>query len=129
MPGKDTTKQIHKEEPCDALQRSLNDLAKDFNYKPITWQRAEEIADLLTDFDDDRIAFGLIELLHGICAEAFSGGRINVESLVMPAAWKAYTKTSHFSSAFKEFASLDPSNERDRRVIDREFDDENETIN
>lgn len=109
------------EPPCDALQRMLS--VKFQDYKPITWQRAEELADFIIETEDDAKAYALIELLHGICA----ADRIGVEEIVIAATRRAYSRTTHFSAAFDEFAALDPNNPRDACVINRQFEDE--TVN
>jgi hypothetical protein len=111
----------------DALQRTLDRRYHDF--KPITHERAAELADTITaPFVDDTITFSLLELLEGIGEAAIrarngcsgtDGG--DFEGLILFATRRAYTNTAHFSAAFDEFASLDPDNPRDRRVLTRAF--------
>ena len=104
--------------PCDALQRILDTPAH--NPKPLTHERAAELADAITGtYEDDKVTFALIELLEGIFEAAFHGG--DYEGMVLQATHRAYANTAHFSQAFDEFASLDPNNPRDLRVLRRDF--------
>ena len=116
----DSTKQ-----PCDALQRIQDSLNSSFGYLPITHDQAAELADRIAHYDDDEVVHALIKLLHGICEAKFHGG--DVEGLVMYAAHHAYSKTAHFEQAFQEFVLLDPTSERDARVIHRRFLDKDES--
>ena len=110
-------------QPCDVLGRIQRALSTRHEYKHITHQRAAELADILAPDDDDTIIFALIELLHGILAASMSEEHVenDVEGKVMHATHRAYVKTIHFQEAHNEFARLNPDNERDRRVIMREF--------
>jgi hypothetical protein len=57
-------------------------------------------------------------------AAHYGGQYGDVESLAMWASHCAYSKTLHFHRAYDEFAALDPSNERDASVINRQFTEE-----
>jgi len=116
--------------PCDALSRLQAILARDHDYRPITDERAAELAGALVGQDEDEQAFTLIELLRGIAAAHFGELRSKdtgtdrppgVEDVVHAASVRAYERTVHCSYSFDEFAALDPQHPRDRRVLHNEI--------
>lgn len=104
---------------CDALRLIQDSMIKPFEFKPITDERAEALADKIAPDDNDETVHALIELLHGLSEAALKHG--DVEGLAMVAAHRAYTKTIHFFEAFKQFAELDETKPRDWCVIHRDF--------
>jgi hypothetical protein len=110
--------------PETALDRMQPYIQSNLDYKPITLERAVELTDKIVAYDDDEQVYAFIELLYGICAAHFTKGAVgrpDVESLVMEAAQKAYSRTVHFNAALHEFAWLDLSKPDDLRVVTRQF--------
>ena len=112
-------KQNHKDEKA-VSQTTEQAHAPVGAYKPITHERAAELADLITTYDDDETAFALIELLRGIVAAHYSGQYGDAEGLALLASHRAYSKTMHFNRAFNEFAKRDLASDTEERVINRQ---------
>ena len=109
--------------PASTLERIKAALETPFDYKPITVERAVELADKILAYDNDEQAHQFIELLNGICAAhlARDNRLADVESLVMFAAHQAYSRTIHFTACYGEFAQLDPNSPDDLRLLTRKF--------
>ncbi len=76
-------------------------------YAGITLDRARELADFLTFFDDDdERAHALMTLLRGIGHAAYHGDKSDVESLIVYAERAAYTNTAHSDAALLRFVAL-----------------------
>ena len=111
-------------ETHDVLGRIQDALNAPSPYKPITHERAAELADIIAPEDDDEVVYALIELLHGIFEAAWH--HKDPEGSVMYATRRAYSKTVHHAEGLQEFARLDPDNPRDLRVLRRQFVDKDE---
>jgi hypothetical protein len=110
----------------DALWRMQQIRDKNDDYKAISRDEAAELAETIVDYDNDVRAHALITLLNGIMCVVFSGegGRSLAEDLVWCATRRAYTLSLHCNYSLSEFASLDPKNARDKRVLEHEYDED-----
>lgn len=91
-------------------------------FTPITLERARELADFITNYDDDEQCHALVTLLEGIAHALYHGDRLDVEGLIIYAERAAYANTMHGNDAFHRFAAL--STEEVRAARERRGQDE-----
>lgn len=125
--ARDSDTAISSGKKRSALDRIQEMMMIEGDYKPISIERAEVLADIIVAYDDDEQAHAFIELLYGIAGAHFAGRRSDhmfrpdVESLVMAATHRAYSRTAHFGLGLNEFAMLNPTEQEDLRVLRREY--------
>lgn len=76
------------------------------SYAGITLERAKELADFITNYDDNEQCHALIMLLEGVAHALYHGDRQDVEGLIINAQRAAYTNAPHCNDAFHRFVEL-----------------------
>lgn len=76
------------------------------SYAGITLERAKELADFVTNYDDDEQCHALIMLLEGVAHALYHGDRQDVEGLIINAQRAAYANAPHCNEAFHRFVEL-----------------------
>jgi hypothetical protein len=119
------------EHPLSRMRRSLE---TPFNYRQISEAEVERLTDKILDYDDDEQTWAFIALINGMTGAHYAeraGARPSVErpcveGIAITATHRAFTKTGLFNEGLREFASLNPENPFDARVLGRKYIDEGE---